>query len=61
MKKDERIELKKKALSKYKDFLEKIKDQNQDDFEDVAAIVSRHHTLGSENKKLDSTIDKLDA
>lgn len=59
-KKDERIELKKKALSKYKDYLEMVREQNPDDFEEVDSIKSRYQTLVSENKKLDNTIETLD-
>lgn len=59
-KKDERIELKKKALSKYKDYLEMVREQNPDDFEEVDSIKSRYQTLVSENKKLDNTIEMLD-
>lgn len=54
-----RIKLKKAAISKYEEYLLKVKDST-DEFPEVQDILTRHKTLIAENKKLEQRNQELD-
>jgi hypothetical protein len=51
--KHSRIDLKRKALDKYQNYLDTITTQYKDEFPEVQDIVARYQTLTKENKKLE--------
>ena len=59
-KKAQRIELKKRALMKYEDYLETVKSTHSDEFTEIKDILDRYDTLVKENEKLDSSHQVLE-
>lgn len=59
-KKQARVKNKQRALMQYKEYLEKIREQHPEEFDEVKKITERHQVLVSENRKLDHRIDNLD-
>lgn len=50
--KADRIERKVKAMKKFESFLERVKEQNTDEFQELHDILSRYNTLKSSNERL---------
>lgn len=46
------IERKVKFMMKFEAFLEKVKEQHQDEFQELNDILSRYHTLKTANQRL---------
>lgn len=61
IKKEERIKQKKIALTKYKNYLDSIRDAHSEQFDDVKKITERYQVLVSENDKLHNRIESLDS
>uniref|UniRef100_A0A7S3JBC7 Uncharacterized protein n=1 Tax=Euplotes harpa TaxID=151035 RepID=A0A7S3JBC7_9SPIT len=47
------------AMKEYENFLKMVKEQNQDEFNELNDIVSRYNTLSESNKKLQKGLDDL--
>ena len=50
--KAKKIEAKKDQMQKYEQFLERVKESNPDEFQDVIDILSRHQQLKAKNQEL---------
>lgn len=50
--KSKKIEEKVRYMKKFDEFLEKVKDEHQDEFDEIQAIVSRYKQLEDKNKQL---------
>ena len=60
-KKAKRIELKKKALLKYENYLEEVQKSCSDEFSEIPEILARYETLIKENKKLNDNHKELES
>lgn len=56
-----KIENKVKKMKQFETFLDKVKDQNQDEFSELADILGRYQQLSRKNKELHETQDKYTA
>ena len=46
-------------MREYENFLKKVKEENQDEYNELNDIVSRYNTLSESNKKLKDGLDNL--
>ena len=58
--KSKRIEFKVKAMKQYESYLESVKDNNPDEYQELSDILSRYWTLKDSNVKLNSNLQVLE-
>lgn len=58
--KAKRIELKVKAMRKYESYLDSVRDENTDEYQELGDILARYWTLKNANTSLIDTRDKLE-
>ena len=49
-----------RALKKYEEYLESVREQNQDEYQELSDILFRYETLKKSNESLKNSNDKLD-
>ena len=58
--KQNRINLKVRAMKKYEAYLESVRDRNPDEYQDLSDILSRYWTLKNSNTKLTAKMQSLE-
>jgi hypothetical protein len=59
LKEAKKIETKVQYMQKFEAFLEKVKDQHPDEFQELNDILSRYQTLKHSNRRLQAQQDSL--
>lgn len=54
-----RVERKVEAMREYEDFLQKVKNEHPDEYNELQDIVNRYNTLYESNQKLQDNLNEL--